>query len=163
MHSPATSSAGSWPIGGPRTQKKAGQPREPEHVGSHIQRRRTHPGHVSQGMDLRVGRRVRHDAPEDPASAPARLEFHARADGRTLATSDVRLIDERDQNPTKDITEDTIRLYDIETGEQILTLEPGHYRAGAMVFSPDGERLFTGFDEGPGIVWDVRPRQGTPN
>ena len=38
-------------------------------------------------------------------------------DGRTLATSDVRY--------AGDLGEDTIRLYDIETGEQVLTLDPG--------------------------------------
>jgi len=43
-----------------------------------------------------------------------------------------------------------------ETGEQILTLEPGDDRASVMVFSPDGDRLFTGFGRGSGIVWDVR-------
>ena len=69
-------------------------------------------------------------------------------DGRTLATSDLRYGD--------DLGEDTIRLYDIETGEQILTLEPGDGRADVMAFSPDGTRLFTGFDRGSGIVWDVR-------
>jgi WD40 repeat protein len=75
-------------------------------------------------------------------------------DGRTLATSDLR--------NGAGFGEDTIREYNIETGDQILTLEPGDGRAGVMEFSLDGERLFTGFDRGSGIVWDVRRGQGAP-
>ncbi len=75
-------------------------------------------------------------------------------DGRTLATSDIRYGD--------DMGDDTIRLFDIETGEQILTLEPGDGRASVIAFSPDGMRLFTGLGQGSGIVWDVRRGQGTP-
>ncbi len=73
-------------------------------------------------------------------------------DGRTLATSDVRY--------TGDQGEDTIRLYDIETGEQVLTLEPGNTRASVMTFSPDGRRLFTGFDRSHAIVWNIARGQG---
>jgi WD40 repeat protein len=76
-------------------------------------------------------------------------------DGRTLATSDIRY--------AGDLGENTIRLYDIETGEQILTLEPGDGWTSVMTFSPDGKRLFTGFGRGSGIVWDVRRVDGTSN
>jgi len=69
-------------------------------------------------------------------------------DGRTLATSDIRY--------GGDLGEDTIRLYDIETGAPILTLDPGDRRASVMAFSPDGTRLFTGFGQGSAIVWGVR-------
>ena len=75
-------------------------------------------------------------------------------DGRTLATADLLY--------SGDLGADTIRLLDIETGEQVLTLEPGDGRAGVLVFSPDGTRLFTGFGRGSGIVWDVRRQQGAP-
>jgi len=75
-------------------------------------------------------------------------------DGRTLATSDFRYID----SPGKD----AIRLFDIETGKQVLKLEPGDGRPSVMVFSPDGTRLFTGFIRGSGIVWDVRRGEETP-
>ncbi|MFI5456684.1 MAG: WD40 repeat domain-containing protein [Isosphaerales bacterium] len=94
-----------------------------------------------------LGRKIRgpHQQSYNLALAP---------DGRTLATSDLRYID----NPGKD----TIRLFDIETGEQILTLEPGDSRPAVMVFSPDGKRLFTGFGRGSGIVWDVGRGQGAP-
>jgi len=68
-------------------------------------------------------------------------------DGRTLATSD--LLD-------TNLGEDTIRLYDIESGAEVLTLEPHDDRAHVLAFSPDGTRLFTGSGRGTGIVWDVR-------
>ena len=87
---------------------------------------------------------------EVPASAPARLQPHARP--RRPHAGDLG-----HPGYAGDLGEDTIRLYDIETGEQILTLEPGDGRASVMAFSPDGTRLFTGFDRGSGIVWDVSP------
>ena len=68
-------------------------------------------------------------------------------DGRTLATWEWYSSD--------DNGEDTVRLFDIERGEQILTLEPGS-RASVMEFSPDGMRLYTGLHQSSGIVWDVR-------
>lgn len=69
-------------------------------------------------------------------------------DGRTLATSDLLY--------GGDFGVDTIRLYDVESGQQVLTLEPDDNRAGVLSFSPDGEKLLTGFGRGSGIVWDVR-------
>ena len=35
-------------------------------------------------------------------------------------------------------------------------LRPGDKGPRLMVFSPDGRKLFTGFDRGSAIVWDVR-------
>jgi WD40 repeat protein len=75
-------------------------------------------------------------------------------DGRTLATSDLRY--------GGDIGEETVRLFNIETGDKVLTLEPGDGRASVMVFSPDGTRLFTGLGHGSGIVWDVRRGEAAP-
>jgi WD40 repeat protein len=69
-------------------------------------------------------------------------------DARTLATSDLRY--------GGDLGEDTIRLYDIETGQQVLALESPDGRASVLAFSPDGSRLFTGFHRGTAIIWDVR-------
>jgi WD40 repeat protein len=66
-------------------------------------------------------------------------------DGRTLATSDVHYAGN-----------DTICLCDIETGQQVLALDQGDGRARVLAFSPDGGRLFAGFDLGTGIVRDVR-------
>ncbi len=68
-------------------------------------------------------------------------------DGRTLATSQVRFVG--------DVAEDAVCLYDIETGEQTITLQLGDAGASVLAFSPDGTRLFTGFTRGTGIVWDV--------
>lgn len=51
---------------------------------------------------------------------------------------------------------DTIRLFDLETGDQVMKMEPEDNRAGVLVFSPDGKRLFTGFYRGSATVWDVR-------
>jgi WD40 repeat protein len=72
-------------------------------------------------------------------------------DGITLATAD-----------SEYIGEGSIRLYDLQTGEQILALEPGDSGASVMVFSPDGSRLFTGFGRGSGFVWDVRSGREVP-
>jgi WD40 repeat protein len=68
-------------------------------------------------------------------------------DGKTLATSDIRY--------AGDLGTDAIRMYDIDTGDELLTLESDGNRASVMAFSPDGKRLFTGFHRGSAIVWDV--------
>jgi WD40 repeat protein len=70
------------------------------------------------------------------------------ADGKTVATSEVMY--------AGDPGEDRIRLYDIETGDLVLTLEPVEDRSDVLAFSPDGTKLFTGFHRGTAIVWDVR-------
>ena len=69
-------------------------------------------------------------------------------DGRTLAIA------------TGPYPEDAIRLVDVETGEEWLVLRPGDRGPRLLVFSPDGRRLFTGFDRGSGIVWDVAVTMG---
>ena len=71
-------------------------------------------------------------------------------DGKTLATSNVPY--------AGDFGDNTIRLYDVESGDQILTLEPRDDRGEVLEFSPDGTTLFTGFHRGSAIVWDVRTR-----
>jgi WD40 repeat protein len=75
-------------------------------------------------------------------------------DGRTLATSDTRY--------AGGLGKDAIRLYNVETAEQILTLNLSDDGASVMAFSPDGTRLFTGCGRGAGIIWDVRRGQGDP-
>jgi WD40 repeat protein len=77
-------------------------------------------------------------------------------DGKTLATADLWSQEE--------FGEDKIRLYDVETGELVLTLEPGEDRADVLAFSPDGSRLLTGSQRGSALVWDVRrpPRASKP-
>ena len=66
-------------------------------------------------------------------------------DGKTLAASDV--FADRGQN--------AIRVYDAESGERLLVLDPGDDRAGVLCFSPDGRKLFSGFHGGTALVWDV--------
>jgi WD40 repeat protein len=73
--------------------------------------------------------------------------FTLASDGRTLATTD---------GYSRELGDDLIRLYDIETGEQLLALEPGGDRGNVLTFSPDGTKLLTGFYRGTAIVWDVR-------
>ncbi len=75
-------------------------------------------------------------------------------DGNTLATS-VR-------HYLEPVSEDKVRLYDVATGEPLLTLEPRDDRAVVLAFSPDGTKLLAGFHRGTAIVWDVRRRPGTP-
>jgi WD40 repeat protein len=65
-------------------------------------------------------------------------------DGRTLAIA------------TGPYPEDAIRLVDVESAKEWLVLRPVDKAPRVMVFSPDGARLFTGFDRGSGMVWDVR-------
>ncbi|MHC5541944.1 WD40 repeat domain-containing protein, partial [Singulisphaera rosea] len=68
-------------------------------------------------------------------------------DGRTVATSDL--------NYAGDPGEDALRLFNIETGENVLTIDPGDRRASILTFSPDGSKLLAGFYRGSTLVWDV--------
>jgi WD40 repeat protein len=98
--------------------------------------------------DVEVGtlrRRIRYTASEACLLALA-------PDGKTVAATGVR--------SDEDFGEVTIRLYDAETGDPVLTLEPADDRADVLAFSPDGTRLLTGSERGSAIVWDVRRGQG---
>jgi WD40 repeat protein len=68
-------------------------------------------------------------------------------DGKTLATADLLY--------AGDYGSDAIRLYDIETGDEVLALEPESDRAQVLSFSADGKRLLTGFARGSAVIWDV--------
>ena len=83
-------------------------------------------------------------------SAPALQRLFANNGFRTLAIG------------TGPYPEDAIRLVDLENGKEWLVLHPVDQGPRALVFSPDGSRLFTGFDRGSGMVWDVRRREGRP-
>ena len=51
--------------------------------------------------------------------------------------------------------DDTVRLWDVETGRNIKTLT-GHTRMVSSVrFSPDGQTIATGSLEGTVLLWDV--------
>jgi len=69
-------------------------------------------------------------------------------DGTTLATSDLQY--------SGDYGEDTIRIFDIQSGQQLMALDPQDNRAGVLEFSPDGTKLLTGFYRSSAIVWDVK-------
>jgi WD40 repeat protein len=90
----------------------------------------------------KMTRRIRHPHPHG-------CYVTVSPDGKTVATSDV-------QFAPRGYGEDTLRLFDLETGEQVMTMEPQDNRAGVLAFSPDGTKLFTGFHRGSGAVWDVR-------
>ncbi len=72
-------------------------------------------------------------------------------DGKTVATSELTYAGK--------IGDDRIRLYDVDSGEPVLTLEPADDRAHVLAFSPDGTKLLTGLSRGSLIVWDVRRGQ----
>jgi WD40 repeat protein len=87
-------------------------------------------------------------------SPPSGCRMALAPDGRTLATADI---------PDSDnLGQDTIRLIDVVTGRHVLALQPRDDRAVVLSFSPDGTRLFTGFERGTAIIWDVRRGEGTP-
>jgi len=75
------------------------------------------------------------------------------SDGKTIATTESLFPGQ--------FSEDKIRLYDIESGELVLTLDPGDDRAHVLAFSPDDTKLLTGFHRGTAIIWDVRRGQAT--
>jgi WD40 repeat protein len=81
-------------------------------------------------------------------------KFALAPDSRTLATAEYLSHD--------DYGADTIRLFDIETGKPLLSLEPADGRAAVMAFSPDSGRLFTGFGRGTGVVWEVKRASEPP-
>lgn len=68
-------------------------------------------------------------------------------DGRTVAAADANYGDGRGIN--------TIRLFDVESSQKVLSLEPNDGRAVVLKFSPDGDKLFAGFDRGPAMIWDT--------
>jgi WD40 repeat protein len=68
-------------------------------------------------------------------------------DGKMIATSDLFY--------AGDAGEDTLRLYDVATGEQLMTAKPAS-RAGILDFSPDSTKLFTGLSRGTATIWDTR-------
>lgn len=76
-------------------------------------------------------------------------------DNRTIATSEIIYAGEPGT--------DTIRLFDLTTGEQTLTLEPNDDRAFSFAFSPDSKRLVTGLTRGTALVWDISERTGDHN
>ena len=148
MHSPDTNSAGSSPMDGPRINKKPARPRNPVlFTAAFSADGRTMVSSSGEWVcvwDVEAGtlrRRIRYPNAHGCFLALA-------PDGKTVATSEVLY--------AGDSGEDKIRLYDVETGDPVLTLEPVDDRADVLAFSPDGTKLLTGFRRGSAIVWDVR-------
>jgi WD40 repeat protein len=69
-------------------------------------------------------------------------------DETTLATSDLQYVN--------DYGSDTIRLFNVQTGERLMVADPDNNRADVLAFSPDGTKLFTGYYRGTATIWDVR-------
>ena len=134
-------------------QRKAARPGNPVAVRRRVQRRWPHDGLVFGGMDQPLGRRGRY-APAAGSGIPR----------RKTACSPWHPTARRSRRPmfeaTRTSARTTIRLYDVETGDPVLTLEPADDRADVLAFSPDGTRLLTGSERGSAIVWDVRRGQG---
>lgn len=92
----------------------------------------------------------------DTATGAVRCEIHyphhaaclvaVSPDGRTVALSDVR----------EPYLHGPIRLFDADSGDQIITLECGENGASVLAFSPDGTELLAGFHRGTAKIWDVR-------
>ena len=49
----------------------------------------------------------------------------------------------------------TIRIWDVHSGEQIGSLSGHHTNAKAVAFAPDGQRLVTAHDNTTLLIWDV--------
>jgi WD40 repeat protein len=75
------------------------------------------------------------------------MKAYLASDDHTLATT---------VGYSSEPSDDLIRLYDVESGEQVLTLKPGGDRGNVLTFPSDGTRLFTGFCRGSAILPDVR-------
>jgi WD40 repeat protein len=51
----------------------------------------------------------------------------------------------------------TIKLWDVATGEEFLTLRGQDFGIVSLAFSPDGRRLVSGSQDWTARVWDARP------
>lgn len=80
-------------------------------------------------------------------TAPHGFRLGVAADNRTLAASQVIYAGFPGV--------DAIRLFDIPTGRQWLTLEPDDDRAFSFAFSPGPTKLVTGLTRGTAVLWDL--------
>ena len=52
----------------------------------------------------------------------------------------------------------TVKIWDTETGEEILTLRGHQHTVTSLSFSHDGRRLASADNQGSIHIWDARPR-----
>jgi len=81
-------------------------------------------------------------------------------DHRIALSPDGRLMAVVAPSYVREDGDDTIRLWDLTTGKQVLTLQPENTRAVSFAFSPDGRRLVTGMDTGTALIWDISDAYG---
>jgi WD40 repeat protein len=78
-------------------------------------------------------------------------------DSRLLASSSGRPLLFRDLNRSK--APRKVRLWDMATGQQIATFAGHAEDVTCLAFTPDGNRLVSGFVNGTVLVWDITPTQ----
>ena len=76
-------------------------------------------------------------------------------DGRILASGSGK-----NSYPLYPKNSQTIRIWDVQSGEQIGALSGHHTNASAVAFAPDGQRLVSAHDNTTLLIWDVSPFVG---
>jgi hypothetical protein len=95
---------------------------------------------VELRMDVRTGHPIQTQTFEGNASEIKCLAF--TPDGRRLASSN---------------DDGTVKLWDVESGQEALLLRGHISSAHGVAFSPDGTRLATSDNDCRGKLWDARP------
>jgi WD40 repeat protein len=54
-------------------------------------------------------------------------------------------------------TDATVKVWDAQTGQELLTLEGHGGKVNGVAFSPDGHRLASGAADGTVKIWDATP------
>ncbi len=103
-------------------------------------------------------------APPQPAHADAKPDAPRLViqDGHTASVSVVSFSPDGKRvvtvagNPNQPVAQDTAaRVWDVESGKQLLTLRGHTSWLRSAAFSPDGKKILTGSDDGTARVWDA--------